>query len=159
MFFFFSGIEIFVTSNELNPKTSILNFHPTDSLNYNNYGLQVDSVSAADTTFMSECQNFAETFGFVEITTCPCGRYWVHKPPMCEVNFKVDAYVGDTAISNTVTLFADDSKMHFPYRYRGEIPDSGSGISLLYICGDTRPCAILIPAWGSIWGVFGFFPQ
>ena len=23
--------------------------------------------------------------------------------------------------------------------------------------GDTRPCAILIPAWGSIWGSSGFF--
>ena len=94
----------------------MLNFHPADGLNYNKYGLQVDSATAANTNFMTECENFAANFGCVDIMTCPCGRYWVRKPAMCRVSFKVDAYqvianVGDVAVSNTVTLLEDDSKM------------------------------------------------
>ena len=101
----------------------MLNFHPADSLLYNKYALQVDSATAANTNFMTECQNFADTFGCVDIkTSAPCERYWVRKPAMCQVSFKVDAVkvvtVGennmmnvDVGISNTVTLLEDDSKI------------------------------------------------
>ncbi len=102
----FPVIDIRANLNELNPKYSVIQFYPADSIFYNTYQIQATAATGSST----DCNNYASDFHVDLNIDCPCQTYFVHKPATCDIQYAITACNNSETVSDTITIRADDGK-------------------------------------------------